>query len=116
MDMPPRFLVSLLREMVIFFSLIGGKPAKLVVMGIVQEFGNPDSAFYRNAKTKGAIGHGLKLLQVAARGLKRYNDPLSLDLLEMIAGREQEFIALNNNPAYHATVEKIMDRLPLQRG
>jgi hypothetical protein len=110
-QMQLRFLLNLLREVVVFCSLIGGEISRATVKGIVQEFGNPGSAFYRTIADKNQISQGLKLLQVAARGLKRFNDPLSLKMLAIIAGMEREFAALYDNPVHRVTVKKVMARV-----
>ncbi len=110
-QMPLRFLIYLMREMVIFCALIGGRISQSTVRGVVREFGNPDSSFYRKVEDKSQISRGLKLLQVAARGLKRFNDPQFADLLKSIAGREQEFIELDDNPPHRIFVKQIMEQI-----
>jgi hypothetical protein len=103
-----RFLLNLMREVVVFCSLVGGDISRATVKGIVREFGNPGSVFYRQIEDKSQIALGLKLLQVAARGLKRFNDPLSLKMLAMVAGMEREFAALYDNPVHRGNVKKVM--------
>ena len=110
--MPTRFVAFLLRELVIFFSLIGGELALSLVRGVVQEFGNPKSVFYTQARDKAMVGQGIKLLQVAARGLKRFTDPLSMELRLRVSCREEEFLALDRSSAAHKSmVHNIMHRL-----
>jgi len=110
-QMPLRFLIYLMREMVIFCALIGGRISRFTVSGVVREFGNPTSSFYQKVDDMSHILRGLKLLQVAARGLKRFADPLSADLLQSIASREPEFIALYDNPNHRVAVKTIMEQL-----
>lgn len=110
-QMKLRFLVSLMREMVVFCSLIGGKISLSTVRGVVQEFGNPFSNYYRKIEDKEQISQGLKLLQVAARGLKRFNDPVSTHLLEKIAGRERDFVELYDNHGHRVTVKNVLGRV-----
>lgn len=109
--MQMRFLISLMREVVVFCSLIGGRLSQSTVKGVVREFGNPSSPFYRKVDDKAQIFQGLKLLQVAARGLKRFNDPHAASLLEDIAHREREFVELYDNPTHRVIVKKIMERV-----
>lgn len=109
--MQMRFLIFLMREVVVFCSLIGGRLSQSTVKGVVREFGNPSSAFYKKVDDKSQISQGLKLLQVAARGLKRFNDPQAASLLEDIAHRESEFIELYDNPTHRVIVKKIMERV-----
>ena len=108
--MQMRFLISLMRELVVFCSLIGGRISQSTVKGVVREFGNPSSVFYQKADDQNQVSQGLKLLQVAARGLKRFNDPHATDLLDAIAHREREFIELYDNPTHQVIVKKILDR------
>lgn len=110
-EMPAKFIVFLLREVVIFLSLVGGELPLSVVRGVVQEFGNPESAFYSKAEDKALISQGVKLLQVAARGMKRFDDPAAMEILLRISCREQEFLALDNNRKYQNTVNSIMHKL-----
>ncbi|MBU0673274.1 MAG: hypothetical protein KJ950_01370 [Proteobacteria bacterium] len=110
-QMQLRFLLYLMREVVMFCSLIGGNISLSTVKGVVQEFGNPHSPFYRKIEKKSNISQGLKLLQVAARGLKRFHDPICLELLRRIAGMEQEFIDLYDNQTHRDTVKKVLDRV-----
>lgn len=110
-QMQLRFLISLMREVVVFCSLIGGRISQSTVKGVVREFGNPSSMFYRKVDDKSHVTQGLKLLQVAARGLKRFNDANADDLLGAIAHREREFVELYDNPTHRQIVKKIMDKV-----
>jgi hypothetical protein len=100
-----------MRELVVFCALIGGRISQSTVRGVVQEFGNPDSSFYRKLDDKNLISRGLKLLQVAARGLKRFADPLNHSLLQGISHREMEFLSLYDNRDHRATVKNLMDQI-----
>ena len=107
----PRFLLYLQREMIIFLSLLGGESAKAIVQGVVQEFGNPDSKYYQEMRRKENLRHSLQLLQVAARGLRRFEDPQSLALIDAVVHREKDFIYLCEDPAHQAYVKTVMDRI-----
>lgn len=115
-QMQLRFLVSLMREVVMFCALIGGRLSKSTIKGVVREFGNPTSSFYRKADDPAQISRGLKLLQVAARGLKRFNDPFAADLLLDITHREQEFVRLNAHPSHQDTVKKVLEQIGSPEG
>ena len=109
-QMQIRFLISLMR-VVVFCALIGGRISQSTVTGVVREFGNPRSQFYQKADDKLHISRGLKLLQVAARGMKRFNDPHAMELLKNISHREREFIELCDNPNHQLIVKNIMEQL-----
>lgn len=110
-EMQPRFLLYLIREMVIFFSLIGGKSAHAIIRGVVLEFGDPSSAYYREMKNKENLRHSLQLLQIAARSLRRFADPLDLELLEEIVGNEDAFIKLYDEPDPLNHVQRVMEKI-----
>lgn len=109
--MQPRFLLYLQRELVIFLSLLGGDSARAIVQGVVQEFGNPDSAYYQEMRKKENLRHSLQLLQVATRGLRRFEDPQSLALIDAVLTREKDFVYLCEDPAHQAYVKTVMDRI-----
>jgi hypothetical protein len=109
--MQPRFLLYLQRELVIFLSLLGGESALAIVQGVVQEFGNPDSSYYQEMRRKENLRHSLQLLQVATRGLRRFQDPQAQALIDAVLAREKDFIYLCEDPAHQAYVKTVMDRI-----
>jgi hypothetical protein len=110
-DIQPRFLLYLIRELVIFLALIGGKSAQSIIHGVVEEFGDPGSAYYRDMKNKEDLRHSLQLLQVAARGLKRFDDPEGISLLGEITSREKAFIDLYDEPDPLNHVQRVMENI-----
>lgn len=110
-EMQPRFLLYLIREMVIFFSLIGGKAAHAIIRGVVLEFGDPFSAYYREMKNKEDLRHSLQLLQIAARSLRRFADPQDMDLLWEIVGNEDAFVKLYDEPDPLNHVQRVMEKI-----
>lgn len=109
--MQPRYLLYLQRELVIFLSLLGGESAKAIVQGVVQEFGNPASTYYQEMRRKENLRHSLQLLQVATRGLRRFEDPQSQALIDAVLSREKDFTYLCEDPAHQAYVRTVMDRI-----
>jgi hypothetical protein len=110
-DMHPRFLLYLIREMVIFFSLIGGKSAHAIIRGVVLEFGDPSSAYYREMKNKENLRHSLQLLQIAARSLRRFADPQDMSLLWEIVSNEDAFVKLYDEPDPLNHVQRVMEKI-----
>lgn len=110
-EMQPRFLLYLIREMVIFFSLIGGKSAHAIIRGVVLEFGDPFSAYYREMKNKENLRHSLQLLQIAARSLRRFADPQDMDLLWKIVSNEDAFVKLYDEPDPLNHVQRVMEKI-----
>jgi hypothetical protein len=107
----PRFLLYLLREMVIFFSLIGGKTAHAIIRGVVEEFGDPASTYYRNMKNKENLRHSLQLLQIAARSLLRFAELDDMGLLGEVVSREEAFVDLYDEPDPLHHVQRVMENI-----
>jgi hypothetical protein len=110
-DMQPRFFLYLIREMVIFFSLIGGKSAHAIIRGVVLEFGDPSSAYYREMKNKENLRHSLQLLQIAARSLRRFGDAQDINLLWEIVSNEDAFVKLYDEPDPLNHVQRVMEKI-----
>lgn len=110
-EMQPRFLLYLIREMVIFFTLIGGKSAHAIIRGVVLEFGDPSSAYYREMKNKENLRHSLQLLQIAARSLRRFGDPQDINLLWEIVSNEDAFVKLYDEPDPLNHVQRVMEKI-----
>jgi len=110
-EMQPRFLLYLIREMVIFFSLIGGKSAHTIIRGVVLEFGDPSSAYYREMKNKENLRHSLQLLQIAARSLRRFADPQDMNHLGEIVSNEDAFVQLYDEPDPLNHVQRVMEKI-----
>jgi hypothetical protein len=111
-DMQPRFLLYLMRELVIFLALTGGELSMMVVNGIVKEFGKPSSKFYKDMKNKKNLKYSLQFLQVAARALRRFNEPQFEAVFEEIASKAVLFVNLaEENPSYATYVTRVLDRI-----
>lgn len=109
--MQPRYILYLQRELVIFLSLLGGEPAQAIVQGVLQEFGNPDSTYYQEMRRKENLRHSLQLLLVAARGLRRFDDPQAMGMIDMVLSREKDFAYLCEDPSHKAYVKTVMGRI-----
>jgi len=109
--MQPRFLLYLQRELVIFLSLIGGEFSLALVQGVVQEFGNPDSEYYKDMRKKENLRHTLQLLQVATRGLRRFEDANAMAMIDTVLCREKDFIQLWAEPSHQTYVKTVMERI-----
>ena len=109
--MHPRFLLYLIREMVIFFALVGGKSAHEIIRGVVVEFGAPASAYYREMKNKENLRHSLQLLQIASRSLLRFAVHEDMGLIGEIVSKEDEFVRLYDEPDPLNHVQRVMDNI-----
>ncbi|MBU0675188.1 MAG: hypothetical protein KJ950_11140 [Proteobacteria bacterium] len=110
-EMQPRFLLFLLRELVIFLGLIGGKASLALVHGMVKEFGNPHASYYQTMKNPEDLRYSLQLLQVSARSLRRFEAPDTNTLFDEIAAQEAAFINLLQNPAQGEYVKRVIERI-----
>lgn len=110
-EMQPRFLLYLLRELAIFLALTGSDSSQAIIHGLVKEFGNPASAYYKGMKNKENLRYSLLLLQATSRALKRFNDPQSEVILEEIAKNEDLFAGLDNTPSHLRNVAKVLARI-----
>ncbi|MCK5117822.1 MAG: hypothetical protein KAR44_14600 [Candidatus Aegiribacteria sp.] len=111
-EMQPRFLLYLIRELVIFISLAGGELPLTVVLGVVQEYSRPSTPYYKDMKNKENLKYSLQFLQVAARALRRFNEPQSDAVFEGIASKEVLFVNLNEEDAAHGKyVKRVIDRI-----
>jgi hypothetical protein len=106
--MPARYLSTLEREVYIFLSLVGGATGHAILRSFVKEYGNPNSEIYALDKSPHGIKTNIQLLQVAIRGLARFQDAEDARLFENIRQREGEFIALGKDPGYHELVRRVM--------
>jgi hypothetical protein len=109
--MPVRFLLYLQREMVIFLAMVGGESAYAIIRGVVQEFGNPNSSYYQTMGKKENLRQSLQLLQVAVRCLRRFDDPQTSALIDVIVSRAGDFVFLCEDPAHHAYVKSVIERI-----
>lgn len=110
-EMLPRFLLYQIRELVIFLALVGGQSAQSIIYGVVEEFGDPRSSYYKEMKNKENLRHSLQLLQVAARGLKRFGDLEANAILGEIAIKESDFINLYDEPDPLNHVQRVMENI-----
>ena len=106
--MPARYLSTLEREVYIFLSLVGGATGHAILRSFVKEYGNPGSEIYYLDKSAQGIKTNIQLLQVALRGLARFQDAEDARIFENIRQREGEFIALGKDPGYHELVRRAM--------
>ncbi len=110
-EMMPRFLLFLQREMVIFLSMVGDESSRAIIQGVVKEFGNPASNYYQSMGKKENLRYSMQLLQVAVRCLRRYDDPDTLALIDIIVGRAGDFIFLSEDPSLQAYVKSAIEHI-----
>ena len=105
---PIRYLTTLQRESVIFCALAGGRTSHQVVLGVVQEYGNPESEVYSLKHSGAEMKSLLQLLQVSARGLKRFSDRADADVLREVTSGRNRFLTLGREPAHKDMVGRVM--------
>lgn len=107
--MPLRYLTTLERELIIFLALTGGPIAHRVLRSITGEYGNPFSNVYQTLKSPVEIKSFLQLLQVAARGLRRFSDVEDLAVFQAIYNREHDFLALWDHEPHAKLVRRVLE-------
>jgi hypothetical protein len=111
--LPADILINMLREVLIFFTLVGGMSLYKVVHDTTEEFGNPDSELYHSKNSVAHLKSLFGLLQVAIRALVAFGDKKDYELLRAIGSKEKDFVALKGildmDLAFHQkVVKKIM--------
>lgn len=111
--LPADMLINLLREVLIFLTLVGGRGISKVVRDTVEEFGKPDSEIYHSKNSIAYMKSLLQLLQVGIRCIIAFDDRKDIEFLNAIKSREKEFLSLKGildfDLAYHQkVVKKIM--------
>lgn len=87
-----RFLFKLEREVYVFLSLVGGGVAQKVIRSAVKEYGDiAGSEIFRLAGSVQNAKELILLLQVAVRGLARFEERTDLPLLDGVLGQEALF-------------------------
>lgn len=82
--LPPRFLLSLEREIYIFLALIGGTTARTVLRSALKAYGSPQAAVYRMAESHRHTEALLQQLTVVIRGVGRIGQNHDLPTLQRI--------------------------------
>jgi len=111
--LPANALINMLREAMIFLTLVGGKAVGKMVRDMVSELGNPDFKLYHLKNSNSYQKNLLQLLQVGIRCLMLLGDRKDIELLQEIRGREEAFVALKGildlDLSYHQKIiKKIM--------
>ena len=108
-SMPLRYITTLERELIIFLSLTGGDIAHKIVRGLTKEYGDPTAAFYLSPKDASHFRPFLQVLQVAARGLRRFSDIKDLNLFQIISDQQTNFTNLSQDKSHTSLVKRVMD-------
>ncbi|HIJ79172.1 MAG: hypothetical protein OEY01_09165 [Desulfobulbaceae bacterium] len=108
-SMPLRYLTTLERELIIFLSLTGGDIAHKIVRGLTKEYGDPKASLYLAGTDASYFRPFLQVLQVAARGLRRFDETKDLSLFQVIADQQTNFSNLSANQAHITLVKRVMD-------
>lgn len=106
--MPPAYLLSLEREIYIFFSLVGGVAAVATLRSALREYGDPHSELYRLAKGGKHLLDVLGILQIILRGVKRIGERSDQVYASQIKAQTLEFMDLKKTPETAEAVKKIM--------
>ena len=93
-------LLSLEREVYIFFSMTETLVGRSVLRSAVNEYGSPESDLYFLKESNRFMSHLLQNLRIAIRGLANIGAPESIPLLEAVRSREEVFQRLKKTKAH----------------
>ncbi len=110
-EMSPRFLLYLLREMLILLALSGGASSLALIQGVVRDFGNPEATYYQTKGKEENLRYFLQVLQVAVHCLRRYEDPQALAQIDILVSRARDFICLSADSAQQTYARKVFENI-----
>ncbi len=93
-------LLSLEREVYIFFSMIDTLLGQSVLRSAVNEYGSPESDLYFLKESDRFMSHLIQNLRIAIRGLANIGTMESIPLLEAVKAREEVFQRLKKTKAH----------------
>ncbi len=106
-----KHLLSLEREVYIFFSLIACKTGKSVLRCAAYEYGNPETELYRSDKSSSSMSGLMQNLRVLIRGIGRNGGPDDLYCLNEIKRNKEQFLDLVKMDQQKEQVKQIMMRV-----
>ena len=106
-----RTLLTLEREIHLFFSLVGGKTAVAVMRIALKQYGDPDAEIYHLSNSAKHMAALLQHLRVVIRGFGRVGCLEDLPLFQRVKKRELDFAALNEKTI--TTIPRIMELIDL---
>ncbi len=104
-----RDLVSLERELLIFFSMIETVVGRSVLRSAVNEYGSPESDLYFLKKSDSCLSGLLQNLRIAIRGLANFGGMEAIPVLEAVKTREAVFARLKKTKAHQDQVRLISE-------
>ncbi len=113
--LPPRFLLSLEREIYIFMSIVGGQTARAILRGALKTYGDPDAAIYRMASGR-HLEALLNQLGIIIRGLGRIGGAPDAGNLQALAERDRSFSRLASDTTIDMKIRRIMQWAHAARG
>ncbi len=94
------FLMALEREAIIFLAIAGGHTARSVMRQLLEQYGEPDADFYRQALKSKSLSELMAQLQIVIRALGRAGNLEDVDRLGALKAKEDQFCRLTTHPAH----------------
>ncbi len=92
--MPLPFLISTMRELYIFLTIVWDKEFLTIVRDTVKEYSNPKSDLYRSENSPEIMLPLLQFFQITILCLIKLGDERDVDLLNTIKMRESDFLSM----------------------
>ncbi|MEW5733741.1 MAG: hypothetical protein AB1921_02740 [Thermodesulfobacteriota bacterium] len=103
------YVLSLEREVMMLFALVGGVVGVASLRSALREYGNPSSEIWRLASRDDRhISTLLQTLQVVIRGVKRVGERSDFAFLSEVRARSNDFLALRKTPEQLEQVRRVM--------
>jgi hypothetical protein len=93
---PPRFLLSLEREAMIFLSLIAGKTARNTLVDLLQFYGNPHDEVYHLPQSRAMLSLLFQQLKLIVRAMGRVADIEDVNILAQLKQKEERFARIGD--------------------
>ncbi|MBI9075874.1 MAG: hypothetical protein JEZ02_10715 [Desulfatibacillum sp.] len=106
--LPPRYTLTLEREVYILLSLVGGGTARAVLRSAAREYGNPEAEVWWLKNSKEQLPGLLQILQVIIRAIGRVGSTADLVLLKELHASEHSFYAISKDQQFKGLLRRTM--------
>lgn len=106
------FLLALEREAIIFLAIAGGHTARSFLRELLDQYGAPDSDFYRQAAKTKFLSEVMAQLQIVIRALGRAGNSEDVARFSALQDKEDAFCRLAPHPAHTLRVRQSLKWIP----
>ena len=106
--MPPRYILTLEREVYILLSLVGGATARAVLRSAGREYGNPEAEVWWLKNSQDQLPGLSQIFQVVIRAIGRVGSTADLVFLRELHASEHSFYAISKEPHFKGLLRRAM--------